>query len=189
MNHKKYFLSLLVLALILIGQTAIITKLWRNNTSLANSINTQAQINSDDLSYNMQQEQLAVLPQENKLYLPELHIAVPLDDITRSLYYNYHQGLPGDGGTDIRVYSAFVGDQPKDAATSCSDMVRLKIESKPDAYAPDQPIYASVKLSNGQTMQVYALTTKGCEGAWTIVSPQEIAAEFKKATYYSSNSN
>lgn len=126
---------------------------------------------------------LSVLPQTNRLYLPELNLTVPLNPLTRSLRYDPSQGLRGDGSGDIRITSADMTDHQM-RVQSCGDMVRLKIEAKPNAYSPSQPLYATTTLNDGRKLQIYASSLKECQTAWQIVSPQKIAEEFKNAQSY-----
>jgi hypothetical protein len=144
---------------------------------------------SDSLTYNeidshAQQYSLTVLPKENLLYMPELKITVPLNPITRSIQYNLNQGVPGDNSGDIRISSSYMTDHSLHVQ-SCADMVRLKIEATPNAYSPDQPLYATVGLADGRKLNIYASTTKDCTVAWQAISPQQISDEIKKAQSYS----
>ncbi len=135
----------------------------------------------NELDYANQQLSLSVLPKENKLYLPELNLTVPFSQLNRSLRYTYEEGTTGN----VRISSANMTDHAMHVQ-SCSDMVRLRIEDKPDAYSPSQPLYATVALSDGRNLQVYASTTKDCQQAWlrSAVTPQAIAEQFKAAALY-----
>jgi len=172
-----------VVAVLLLVQVVTLFALTQPNRGLdqrLKSVEKSSRLLYNELDWVNQQYSLSVLPDGSRLYLPELDITVPLNDTTRSVRYNFNQGLPGDGDGNIRISSSYMTNHDVHAI-SCSDMVRLKVEPKPDAYSPSQPLYATVALADGRMLQIYASTTKECQTAWQTISPQKIAAEFKNA--------
>lgn len=137
----------------------------------------------NELDYTAQQSSLSAIPGTKRLYLPELNLTVPLNTTTSSVRYNFTEAANSNESGEARLSSAIMTDHIT-RVKSCSDMVRLKIETQPNVYSPDQPHYATVKLADGRTLQVYANTTKECESAWIMMSPQAIAKEFKEAASY-----
>jgi len=126
-----------------------------------------------------QRQSLTPIPGTNRLYLADLNLTVPLSQTTSSVRYMYD----GTNGGEIRLSSTYMTDHAEHVQ-SCSDMVRLKVEPKPNAYSPGQPHYASVTLSDGRTLQIYASKIKECQSAWQAMSPQTIAESFKAAVLY-----
>jgi|GEM_PF-3510460 len=165
--------GLFVLQLVLFGVTMHANRTTRNDSDAAN------QFTYNTIDTNNQLLSLSVLPGQNRLYVPELNLTVPLNLQTRALRYSFEEGTTNN----VRLTSALMTDHAVHTQ-SCSDMVRLKIEDKADAYSPSQPLYASVSLSDGRTLQIYASTTKECNQAWVNVSPQAIAEQFKSAAIY-----
>lgn len=146
-----------------------------------NEVATRLVLN--ELDNAVRQSSLSSIPGTKKLYLPELNITVPLNTTTSSVRYTFTEGANSGESGEARLSSAIMADHMT-RVKSCSDMVRLKVEAQPDAYSPDQPHYAAVKLADGRTLQIYASTTKECESAWIMMSPQTIAKEFKEAASY-----
>jgi hypothetical protein len=138
----------------------------------------QGQIDSDGM-----QLPLSVLPGSDRLYLPELNITLPANDVTRYLRYNFLAGATRSQGDEVRLYSTLVIDHQM-RIKSCLDMVRLKIEAAPNAYSPSQPHYATVKLSDGRTLQIYISKLAECNTVWQAVNPQQIADNFTHAQVY-----
>jgi|SRR5882672_577027 len=141
------------------------------------------QLTLNELDQVAQQQALSPIPGANRLYLAGLNLTIPLNPTTSSIRYGFSSGAPGNDSGEVRLTSTFMTDHTVHTK-SCSDMVRLKMESKPDAYSPEQPLYTTVKLADGRTLQVYASTTKECQLAWQVVSPQSIAEAFKAAATY-----
>lgn len=134
-----------------------------------------------DLDTNQHLLSLAVLAQPNRLYLPELGVVLPLNSITRSAQY-YVDTATSETEPNIRISSTLAPDH-KIRTQSCTDMVRLKVEDTPNAYSPSQPHYATVKLSDGRILQIYAsVKPEECKQAWATVSPEQLAMEFARAT-------
>lgn len=188
MRAKLTFKNTVIAALIalLVIQFIIFAIVTRVNQNLKQQINGRQL--SSQLIYNgvddvSQQQSLSVLPKENRLYLPELNLTIPLNPITRSLRYNFNEGSLDSGSGNIRLTSSYMTDH-QNHRLSCSDMVRLKIENKPDAYSPEQPLYATVSLADERKLNIYASTTKDCRQAWLMITPQKIAEQFKDAQSY-----
>jgi hypothetical protein len=170
-----------IIIVLVIAQVASICWFSKENRDVRRQVQDARQENA--LLYNeidsiAQQHALSPLPGVNRLYLAELNLTVPLTEMSRSVRY---QWAPADG--DIRLTSAYMTDH-ETHIKSCADMVRLKIEPRPDVYSPEQPLYTTVMLADGRTLQVYASTTKECQASWQMVSPQEIAESFKDARSY-----
>jgi hypothetical protein len=152
----------------------------------ANEKSEDAQVSAQtalrELDSATQQQALTPLPRANRLYLAELNLTVPLNPITSAVRYTVNSVQSSDDN-EVRLTSAYMTDHTVHVK-SCSDMVRLKVEAKPNPYSPEQPLYATVQLVDGRVLQVYASTTKECQVAWQAVSPQTIAEVFKSALSY-----
>jgi hypothetical protein len=140
------------------------------NTSLIqrtyNAIDANAQASAPVLS-----------PQDNRLYVPELRISLPYNEITKTLRYTYGDR---DGA---RFYSTLITDHAVHRI-SCYDMVRAKHETKPDAYSPGQPHVATVGTGT-PPLQLYAEQNDECATqAWQVVTPTQITDELKQAQAY-----
>lgn len=188
MIHMKTRLTsknvlLLVVACLFIIQALTISYLVHSKNYLHKQLqdeNFANQLLYNELDSVAQQHNLQALPGQNALYIEELNLVIPANEISRTIrVQNYSQAT----ANEIRLSSSAMTDHSQHIQ-SCSDMVRLKIEPKPDAYSPDQPLYANVKLADNRTLQIYASTTKECQAAWREVSPQNIAAQFIGAKSY-----
>ena len=178
---KKVMTGVVVLLLVAQGVTGFL--LYKVNRKLDDT-RAANQVTFNDLDSALQQQALVPLPGTDRLYLAELKLTVPNDAVTRTVRYNVDLGLPTENGPgDIRLSSTSAVDH-RGHIKSCSDMVRLKVEDTPDPYSPEQPLYATLHLADGRTVQLYASNTKECQTAWLAVSPQKIAEAFKAAQSY-----
>jgi hypothetical protein len=172
----------IVVILLLVAQGFSWYQLGKTNQKIKDNQATMQQT-LNDLDSAMQQTALSPIPEANRLYLAELNITVPLNPTTSSVRYNFSPGASGGSGDEVRLASTAMTDHTMHTK-SCSDMVRLKIEAKPNVYSPEQPLYTTVQLADGRALQVYASTTHECQLAWQTVSPQDIAEAFKAASVY-----
>jgi hypothetical protein len=179
---QKIILAALFIALI-VAQGVTLGLLHQTNQDVQ-SLKDSNQIILNELDSTASLRELAAVPGQKRLYVPELNITLPLDETTSTMRYTYTTyGESTSKSGDARITTTMMTDHTTHVK-SCSDMVRLKIEAKPDAYSPDQPVYASIKLADGRTLQVYASTAKECERAWLPLSPQALAEPFKQAQSY-----
>ncbi len=183
---RKYitFKCVVITVIVLLVAAQVVSGLFiRQANQKIKNAELSAQLMQNALDNAFLQQSLSPLPGKNRLYLAELNLSVPLDLTTTSLRYAYTLGDPTKQNGEVRVTSALITDH-EEHVKSCSDMVRLKVEAKPNPYSPDQPLYTTVKLDDGRTLQVYACTTKECQFAWQPMSPQTIAETFKSAKTY-----
>lgn len=122
------------------------------------------------------------------VYIPELRIKLPLNDVTRTIAYDTRSfGANGKPATnpDVDVSSAKYLAPQSETRINCSDFVRLKLEPNPSPYSPHEKP-TSVQLSDGRTLQVYeSINEKECVQSWAItISPSTLANEFKNAQSY-----
>lgn len=137
----------------------------------------QTQLLYNAIDGSAQAEAVVVNPQDNRVYVPELHISLPYNDITKTFRYSY---TDQDGA---RFYSTLVTDHAT-RQISCYDMVRVKHEAKPNAYSPGQPHVATV-AAGALPLQVYAESNASCAAeAWLQITPARITDELKHAQTY-----
>ncbi len=184
MRKLLTFKKILVAAVVLLAVAQVIS--WCQLNRANHKINDDrfaSQLTLNELDNAMQQTALSPITGANRLYLAELNLTLPLNATTSSIRYTYNPGAQSTSTGEARLSSTLVTDHTPHVK-SCSDMVRLKIEPKPNPYSPEQPLYTTVHLADGRTLQVYASTTKECQLAWQTVSPQSIAATFKSVATY-----
>lgn len=139
---------------------------------------SDTQLIYNEMDFRDQLFSLSVLPGTDRLYLPELGITVPFNTTTRGVRYSFDEW-----DKNIRLTSVYMTDH-QTHRMSCDDMVRLKVESKPDAYSPSQPLFATVDLDGGRKLQIYASKHSDCARAWVNATPEAIANQFKDAKAY-----
>jgi hypothetical protein len=145
--------------------------------NLQNDLNTKTQLLYNEVDSNTQASAPVVSPQDGRTYIPELRISLPYNDTTKTLRYTYSER---DGA---RFYSTLVTDHATHTI-SCYDMVRVKHESKPNAYSPGQPYVATVQAGD-PPLQVYAEKNAECAAqAWLQITPAQIADQLKQAQAY-----
>lgn len=179
-DMKKCFsfqnVIIVVLVLVIAGLGGLYMQQRKLNKDIQRVAQDQGQI-YNEVDARFQQLHLVSAPKEGRMYLPELKVSLPLNPTTESfLYY-------GQEGGDIRLSTTLMVDH-QTHVMSCQDMVRVKVEAKPNAYSPSQPLYATVQLSDGRTLQVYTSKSKACDFAWQPLNPSQIADQFKEAITY-----
>lgn len=141
-----------------------------------------------DINALQTEQRPALAYKENKLVIPELKITLPYNDITKSLRYSYDEQ---DNDQNARVTSSLVGQQPEQQL-SCNELVRLSFRNA-IPYNPWEEKAGDIKLTDGRTLHIIAAkafanneaSTEGCvDIAWARITPQQVAAELRKAESY-----
>jgi len=172
--------SLQLLASIIIVALAVALLFQQAHFShYKNDQDRQLQLLSNRLEASQRTTAVVISPQDNRVYVPELRITLPYNDVTKTLRYDYNNQ---DGA---RFYSTLLQEQPGEQRISCADMVRIKHEDKPNAYSPHQPHVVTQSLAGATPLQVYALANKECTSiAWSQITPADIANQFRQAQSY-----
>ncbi|MDB5170031.1 MAG: hypothetical protein JWN82_427 [Candidatus Saccharibacteria bacterium] len=134
--------------------------------------------------------QPAVSVGDNKVYFPELRLALPLNDTTTSLVY-HGRSVGNAAGTTGVTYDVTtrglaslspVGFQTRLAC----DPIRLAFEAKANPFNPYEKNNAAVTLADGRTLQIYAFSEPACDAQWQAVGvkPDVLKNIFKQATSY-----
>jgi hypothetical protein len=190
-------LALIVLAILLgatLGFAAFSAhRQHSTNSRLEQDINTLMQ-NQVSLRNGMDYQQVTVSPSDSKIYLPQLAISLPLTQLGAALVYSPHTAyVTGSsktptGPNDEAAISTFntASASQSQAQFNCSELVRIKLEAKPNAYSPHEIPSGSVSLANGKTLQIYKIDQKDCQPEWTATQadPAAVAKLFKQAQSY-----
>lgn len=128
--------------------------------------------------------------QNNRLYVPELRISLPLNQLSRDLRYGYYP--PATTGTDavqasfqskaslVRLINNF-------ADVPCQQrLVGLAVNQK-DGYQNGGRYAGSVSLADGRILYLYTNTTaatKNCDQFWANETPDAVVTLFKQAQSY-----
>lgn len=126
-----------------------------------------------------------VLAKEKLVVFPELNVALPYNDVTKTLQYSF------DDGKNLRVTSTRISD-PKERQMNCTGLVRINMHDG-SPFNPWEESAGSVKLSDGRTVHIIAAkafknneaSTEECaREVWMLITPQQLVEEFKKAQSY-----
>jgi hypothetical protein len=135
-------------------------------------------------------ERAVVDPVGSLVYLPEFKIKLPLNDVSKTIAYTMRDNGSSDSVTPASPeadVTSFIFPLPgRQTTMDCSKFVRLKLETKPAPYSPHEKA-TSVKLADGQTLQIYEFVNDHvCAKYWnqSPVKPSALAAEFLKAKSY-----
>jgi len=180
--HKLSFKKAIIAAIIVLAIAQVITlgllsKINNDLNKKTEDTNQSIQLAYNEIDSDSVQQTLAPIPGAQRLYMAEFNLTVELNETTRTM--RYYEDTEGN----VRITSAYMFDHQM-REQSCDDMVRLRIEPKPNAYSPSQPHYATVMLSDGRPLQIYASTLKECATAWRALTPQQLAEQFKGAQTY-----
>jgi hypothetical protein len=178
-----------LVTLVVVLQFAMLGVLWRtvsdDQAAIRNLERTVASVNSS--SY----QAVTISPADQKVYLPQLHLALPLSDAATSLLYSADVAYNKDSDTgplnEARISTiTLANSQQTQDQFDCSSLVRLKLENKADPYNNNETVAGSVKLANGQTLQIYAYHRDACQPEWnaTQADSDAVANLFKQAQSY-----
>lgn len=189
--------GLVVIFIVLIAQSVLIgigykkidkLESTKSNQSVAPQSVSEANASTALMAASMSVPAVAV--SEQKVYLPELRIALPLNETSVSLLYAGRQvGNAADERTT--VYDATTralatqSTAGSDQRLACYP-VRLAFEEQPKPFNPNEKANTPVKLKDGRTLQVYTASDSTCEARWNVanVKPAELAKLFAEATSY-----
>ena len=131
---------------------------------------------------------VAVSPSTNAVYLPELHLKLPMTDLSVQLVYDTRHTVSRGVSKKVTDISTL-----QDASTnwaigpegSCTPL-RLAFENTSDAFNTHEKPQPAVKLADGRTMQVYVYDDPMCGTRWhsTKLDPMAIAALFESSQSY-----
>lgn len=134
--------------------------------------------------------QPAISVSDNKVYLPEVNLALPLNETTLSLLYSGREtGNPSkqtqttyDVTTRGLASLSPAGFQQQLACYP----IRLAFEDKSNPFNPYEKDNSAVKLADGRTLQIYADSNPKCSPQWQAakVSPDAIKKVLEQATSY-----
>lgn len=125
-----------------------------------------------------------------KVYIPEAGIALPYNDITKTLRYSL-DSPEYIAEANIRLTSTLVSDV-EERQLSCIDLVRVSFVSG-EPYSPWEESAGSVELSDGRTMHIImakayeneeASTLACASEVWSNATPELVAAELANAESY-----
>lgn len=180
-------LSLIVLGSLVSTINSISTELSRQKqTAEEQQIKLESEIEAQKLL-----RRPVVMVKENRVAFPELNITLPYNSVTRTLQYLANDPPFGDG-KDTRITSELATDTSELRQMNCTDLVRINFEDG-SPYSPWEESAGSVKLANGKTLYIVATkafknheaSTEECTTeVWKLITPQQIAEEFKKAESY-----
>ena len=189
-------LQLIVLILVVV-QFGLLGLLWQHqkntNRSIRAELSTQQQ-NIDSANSGVGYQPVTAAPSENKVYLPRVGISLPLTPVSLALVYSADTAyVPGSyseakGALDeVRISDVNTAGAPQTQNQfDCSSLVRIKFETKPNPYNPNESPAGSVVLANGKTIQIYANHLKNCQKEYSLTgaNPDAIADVLKQAESY-----
>jgi len=184
---KQYWPILLVI--VLVAQTIAIGLLAARHDNSEASDSKPAAENAMAAEINTRATasslHMLVDPIDEIAYLPELHITLPYDTVSKTLIYNPRTDASGAETGEIDVSSIRLDLPPHFTRVDCAALVRLKVEPEPHPYSPHEQA-SSVTLSDGRVLQIYqSVNEKECAQAWAgPINPATVAAEFQKAEVY-----
>jgi hypothetical protein len=133
--------------------------------------------------------QPAVSVSDNKVYLPDMKLSLPLTDTAFTLLYSGRQTL--SNGQTATVYDvttrslASLSPAGFQQRLACYPL-RLAFEAKPNPFNPHEKDNSAVKLADDRTLQIYANDDEACAPQWQAanVKPDALEQAFEQATSY-----
>lgn len=164
---------------------------WRTQ-SLSHELNNYIgeQFMRDSIAQDrLSMQKPVIMPKEKLVVFPELNVALPYNDVTKTLSYTYDPGDGDQNTANIRVSSTLAKDPKLSRQIDCTSLTRVNLNFG-SAYSPWEEESGSVELGNGQKIfLVKSRAYKNNEGSteecasevWTQITPEQVVAEFKKA--------
>jgi hypothetical protein len=181
-----------IITLIVVALCVLTSILWiheRNNSHTLNAQmkGLQMQVAGDQYAA---YTQITAEPTEDKVYIPQLRLALPLNNTTMSLMYSLRTDTATSADAvieaDITTHAEAATLVQQARVRSCSSVVRIKFEAKADPYNLQEKAQASVTLDDGRVLQIYSYHLDSCNQEWQSngIDPDAIAALFQEATSY-----
>ncbi len=190
---KKPNIVLVILSILVIIQFIFIGIGWikiNQSKELSKSIFDRFIPLSEGASY----QPVTISPINGLIYLPQMRLSIPDSVLGDQLVYNAYKSYTTGthkiptGQVDEANISTFSlsGSAQTQSQFSCSSLVRIKFETDPNPYNPSEIPKGSVKLSNNQTLQIYANHNNACQKEWVFnqVNSDLVAALFTQAKIY-----
>ena len=198
--HIKRSLAIYLIVIVVV-QSALFVYLFLVMRDLRQGLNdTRAQLNQqEDRSTSLQDEidhqrsllRPVVLAEKELIAFPELKITLPYNSVTKFLQYYYDGDEPESNSSDIIVSSTLLNDRI-DRQMDCLELVRVSLEGRSPRSSWEE-VAGSINLSDGRTLHVIAAkaysnneasTAECADEVWTMITPEQVAAEFRKARSY-----
>lgn len=118
----------------------------------------------------------------NKVFIPALRLALPLNDETLAIVY----GKSGDKQISISNKDALAVPYDVSQQMNCTTLIRVVEEPKVNSFNPSDKHVKTLVLSDGRTLQLYANIPKSCMPSFISarVEPEKFAELFNNATAY-----
>jgi hypothetical protein len=114
---------------------------------------------------------------ENKVYMPELNISVPLNETSRNLLYSYNESFDDTPESAIVSLRHVVNRQlDKIGQNSCTQTTYIEATDAPRDQEGKKHA-GSVALQDGRTLQVYVNTQDICKAVWAVDANPDLLAE------------
>jgi hypothetical protein len=189
--------ALVILTIMVIAQFGLLGWQWHSQKNTNDSLNQQLQTQQENItsaSNGLSYEKATVAPAENKIYLPEFRLALPITTLGLSLVYSpdtaYVTGsnkVP-TGPVDEAAISTLGTASSSQSQTqfNCSELVRIRFQAKANPYNPNEIAQKAVTLADGRVLQIYSNHLKNCAQEWKFdqVNADAIAALFQQAASY-----
>ncbi|MEP7205072.1 MAG: hypothetical protein ABI716_02675 [Candidatus Saccharibacteria bacterium] len=194
LTKNNAIIALLILIIAQFGLSGYLYKQQNNVNSLYKQELDTMQQNITSANSGLSYQQVTVSPIDNKIYLPQLNLALPMSTLGQSLLYSANAAYvtgsykiptgPADEAS-ISVFGTASAPQSQ-SQFDCSGLVHIKFEAQPNPYNPSDVPQGSVVLKNGKTLQIYASHRKNCQPEWSVTqaNADAIAALFKQAESY-----
>ncbi|MGF7228568.1 MAG: hypothetical protein ACQR33_01135 [Candidatus Saccharibacteria bacterium] len=192
-DRVHVLLATLLIAVIIVQGMFMCLSLRRIHTLNASVSDIKSQQSSRDALNALNVVSLsqpAVSVADNKVYLPDIHLALPLNTTTAALLYDSREvgSTQKTTGTTYDVTTRALATLPSSSFQdqfSCSP-VRFSFEATANPYNPHEKTNTAVKLADGRMLQIYTYTNTACNAQWKAagVVPNTITQAFEQATSY-----
>jgi hypothetical protein len=186
-TRSSYFLLQAVVAgLLIILLAALFLQVFHLRKDL-DAVKAESSVLYNEIDYQKSLSRPVVAARDNQVVFPELKIALPYNDVTKTLQYSV------DDRSDVgaSVTSTLLTDH-KVRQMNCSQLVRFTFTDG-HPFSPWEESAGSVRLADGRTLYMVAAkafrnkeaSTLECAAeVWHNVTPARIVEEFKKAQTY-----
>ena len=119
---------------------------------------------------------------QDKIFIPALRLALPLNDQTIAITY----AKSGEKQVSISNRAALSVPYDTSQQRDCTSLIRIVEEPKVNSFNPSDKHVRTLVLRDGRTLQLYANVPKSCTSSYQSagIAPEKFAELFNNSTSY-----
>lgn len=179
---KKIWIPVLILVLVIHAVLIVALISWGRyiHEGMYGSLNGLITYDHNHSAY----RPITVEPKEKKVYIPEMRIHLPYNEVTRDLVYEYQGGSDGHESLEVSTRLA-ISPFREHLSEKCHQLAYLRVVDEEDKIRHDFDLFKEIELADDRKLAIFANKEDECIDE-RLSSPHgpEVAAELAKAKSY-----